>query len=86
MKIYDNIHLDYNDVLIKPANSNIYSRKDVDLIKKIYFPMSNQTWEGVPIIASNMDTIGTYEVYKILSKYKILTCFHKNHPIYIAFL
>ena len=81
MKIYDNIHLDYNDVLIKPANSNINSRKDVDLIKKIYFPMSNQTWEGVPIIASNMDTIGTYEVYKILSKYKILTCFHKFYNV-----
>ena len=24
-----------------------------------------------------MDTIGTYEVYKVLSEYKIITCFHK---------
>ena len=72
MRINHNVHLDYNDVLIKPRNSKIYSRKDVNLIRKIYFPMSKQTWEGIPIIAANMDTIGTYEVYKILSEYKIL--------------
>lgn len=77
MKIYDNIHLDYSDVLLKPSNSSIYSRKDVNLIKKIHFPISKQNWEGVPIIAANMDTIGNYEVYKVLSQYKIITCFHK---------
>ena len=81
MKIYENIHLDYSDVLLKPLNSSIYSRKDVDLIKKINFPISKQSWEGVPIIAANMDTIGTYEVYKILSQYKIITCFHKFYSV-----
>jgi len=77
MKINNIIQLDYNDVLIKPSKSAIYSRNDVNLIRKFYFPASKQTWEGVPIIAANMDTIGTYEVYKELSKHKIITCFHK---------
>ena len=81
MRINHNVHLDYNDVLIKPMNSKIYSRKDVNLIRKIYFPISKQTWEGIPIIAANMDTIGTYEVYKVLSEYKIITCFHKFYTV-----
>ena len=81
MKIYENIHLDYSDVLLKPSNSSVYSRKDVNLIRKIYFPMSKQNWEGVPIIAANMDTVGTYEVYKVLSQHKIITCFHKFYTV-----
>jgi guanosine monophosphate reductase len=81
MKIYENIHLDYSDVLLKPSNSSIYSRKDVDLIKKINFPISKQSWEGVPIIAANMDTVGTYEVYKVLSQYKMITCLHKFYNV-----
>jgi GMP reductase len=43
--------------------------------------MSQQTWSGVPIIAANMDTIGTFEVYKVLSQYKIITAFHKFYTI-----
>lgn len=77
MNINHDIHYDFSDVLLKPNNSSIYSRKDVDLTRKIYFPISKQYWEGIPIIASNMDTIGTYEVYQTLSEHKIITCFHK---------
>ena len=81
MRITENIHLDYSDVLIKPSNSKVYSRKDVDLTRKFYFPISGQYWEGIPIIAANMDTVGTYEMYKVLSKYKIITCFHKFYKL-----
>ena len=81
MNINHNIHYDFSDVLLKPNNSSVYSRKDVNLTRKIYFPMSGQTWEGTPIIASNMDTIGTYEIYQVLSKYKIITCFHKFYNV-----
>ena len=81
MKINHNTHYDFSDVLIKPNNSSIYSRKDVNLSRKFYFPASRQYWEGVPLIASNMDTVGTYEVYKILSTFKIITCFHKFYKL-----
>ena len=43
---------------------------------------SNQnTWSGVPIIAANMTTIGTLNVYKALSKHNIITALHKFHKL-----
>ena len=75
MKIEEDVKLDYSDVLIRPKRSTLVSRNDVDLNRTIEFPISKQTWTGVPIIAANMDTIGTYDVYKVLSTYKIITAF-----------
>ena len=78
-KVESDIKLDYNDILIKPRKTSLSSRNEVILERSFYFPKSKQNWTGIPIIASNMDTIGTYDVYKILSKYKIITAFHKFH-------
>lgn len=72
---------DYNNVLILPKKSNLSSRKEVNLERTFYFKHSNENWSGIPIIASNMDTIGTYNVYKVLSKYKILTALHKFYSL-----
>ena len=77
MKIETDLKLDFHDVLIRPKRSTISSRSQVNLERTIHFPISKQEWTGVPIIASNMDTIGTFEVYEVLSKYKIITAFHK---------
>jgi GMP reductase len=77
MKIENEIKLDFGDVLIRPKRSTMSSRSEVNLERTMTFPNSNQTWTGVPIIASNMDTVGTYNVYKILSQHKIITAFHK---------
>ena len=77
MKIENEIKLDFNDVLIRPKRSTMSSRSEVNLERTFTFHNSKQTWTGVPIIASNMDTVGTYDVYKILSQYKIITAFHK---------
>jgi GMP reductase len=77
MRIEEDTKFDYSDVLIRPKRSTIASRSQVNLERTITFPNSKQTWTGVPIIAANMDTIGTYEVYQVLSQYKILTAFHK---------
>ena len=81
MKIEEDVKLDYNDVLIRPKRTVLSTRSEVNLERTIRFPISNQTWTGVPIIAANMDTIGTYEVYKVLSKYKIITAFHKFYDL-----
>jgi GMP reductase len=81
MKIEEDIKLDYNDVLIRPKRTVLSSRSEVNLERTIRFPISGQTWTGVPIIAANMDTIGTYNIYKILSKYKIITAFHKFYNL-----
>ena len=77
MKIENEIKLDFGDVLIRPKRSTMSSRSEVNLERTMTFPNSNQTWTGVPIIAANMDTVGTYNVYKVLSQHKMITAFHK---------
>ena len=81
MKLENEIKLDFNDVLIRPKRSNLTSRSEVILERTFTFPNSNQSWTGVPIIAANMDTVGTYDVYKVLSEYKILTAMHKFYNL-----
>ena len=81
MKIEQDIKLDFKDVLIRPKRSNLSSRSQVNLEREFYFKNSNQKWTGIPIIATNMDTIGTFEMYNELSKFKIITCFHKHYAI-----
>lgn len=78
MKIDNEIKLDFNDVLIRPKRSELSSRNDVDMERDMTFKYSKYTWKGIPIICSNMDTIGTIEMYKSLSKQNIITCFHKR--------
>ena len=68
---------DFKDVLIEPRRSSISSRSQVYLERLYRFKHSNQSWEGVPIIAANMDTTGTFDVYKVLSKNNILTAMNK---------
>ena len=81
MKILTDTKLDFSDVLIRPKRSTLYSRSMVNLERTIKFPHSPLTWTGVPIIAANMDTVGTFEVYKVLSRHKILTAFHKFYTV-----
>jgi GMP reductase len=69
--------LDYSDVLIRPKRSTMKSRNDVDIERVFSFKWSTLQWKGVPLIAANMDTTGTFEVYDVLSQYKIVTALHK---------
>ena len=77
MKIEQDIKLDFSDVLIRPKRSTLSSRNDIILEREFKFPHSKQIWKGIPIIASNMDTVGNVEMYNKLKKVNILTCFHK---------
>ncbi len=78
--------LDFNNVLIRPKRSTIKSRSEVSLERGFKFKYSSNRWNGVPIMASNMDSTGTFEVYKVLSTYNMLTMLHKFYTIndYIA--
>lgn len=77
MKIEQDVKLDFSDVLIRPKRSTLESRNDVDLEREFRFPHSGQILKCVPIMASNMDTVGTIGMYESLQKYNIITCFHK---------
>ena len=69
-------YYDYKDVLILPKASKINSRSQVNLTRTFKFN-NGLTWTGVPIIAANMTTVGTLDVYKTLVKHKIITALHK---------
>jgi len=77
MKIETTPQLDFHNVLIRPKRTTIRSRSEVDLEREFTFIHSTLKWKGIPIIAANMDTTGTFEVYQVLNKHKIITCFNK---------
>ena len=81
MKIVTTPQLDFHNVLIRPKRTTITSRSEVDLEREFTFAHSTMKWKGVPIIAANMDTTGTFDVYDVLSKHKMLTCLNKFYTI-----
>jgi GMP reductase len=81
MKIIHTPQYDFHNVLIRPKRTTISSRSQVDLEREITFKYSTQTWKGVPIIAANMDTTGTLEIYDTLHKHKMITCLNKFYTV-----
>jgi len=79
--VNQDIKLDFKDVLLRPKRSKIRSRADVDLVREFKFANSKQVHHGVPIIASNMDTTGTFEMAKALAAHKCHTCIHKYYTV-----
>ena len=79
MIIEDDIKLDYSDVLIRPKRSTLTSRFDVELERTYTFYHSGIEWTGVPIMASNMDTTGTFEMHKVLSRSGMVTCIARHY-------
>ncbi|WP_343192747.1 GMP reductase [Buchnera aphidicola (Taiwanaphis decaspermi)] len=82
MRIESDLKLGFKDVLIRPKRSTLNSRSQVKLYRDFKFKHSGLSWSGIPIIAANMDTIGTFEMAKSLSSFKILTAIHKYYSIY----
>lgn len=79
MRIEDDIKLDFKDVLIRPKRSTLSSRREVDLTRTYKFKHSSQEWTGVPIMASNMDGVGTLAMAGELSKHHMFTCLVKSY-------
>jgi len=80
MRIEEDIKLDFSDVLIRPKRSTLVSRKEAVLTRKFKFKHTDLTWEGIPIIASNMDHTGTIQMADSISNYKMLTALCKFIP------
>ncbi len=77
MRIEEDLKLDFKDVLIRPKRSTLASRSEVDLKRQYTFKFSKQQWEGVPIIAANMDHTGTFAMANVLSQHGLLTAMDK---------
>ena len=77
MRIERDLKLTFDDVLIRPKRSTLISRSDVNLVRKFTFRHTEETWDGVPIVAANMDTTGLFSIAEILQGHKMLTCTQK---------
>ena len=81
MRVDRDFKLDFDDVLIRPKRSTLSSRRLVDLNRKFTFRHSEDVWEGIPVIAANMDTTGTFEIADSLKQEKMLTAIHKFYSL-----
>ena len=90
MQIENDVKLDFSDVLIRPKRSVLESRKDVDLYREFAFrnyqptfPRNIETnhYSGVPIMAANMDGVGTFEMADALIKKELFTCLAKTYSV-----
>ena len=85
MRIEPDIKLDYKNVLIRPKRSTLTSRKEVSLVRQFNYRNYNAEnicppdFEGVPIIAANMDGVGTFEMADKLAEGEIMTCLKKTY-------
>ena len=87
MRIEEDTKLDYKDVLIRPKRSTLGSRKEVDLQRGYTFrnyqgdKKDYRHYRGIPIMASNMDGVGTLEMADELASQKIMTCLVKTYSV-----
>jgi GMP reductase len=81
MRIEFDEKLDFSDVLIRPKRSTLASRKEVDLQREYTFKHSKQTWKGIPIMAANMDGVGTITLAKSLQEHGLFTCLVKSYSV-----
>lgn len=81
MRIEEDLKLGFKDVLIRPKRSTLKSRSEVELERTYTFKHSGLNWTGVPIIAANMDTVGTFTMAEALASFNVLTAVHKHYSV-----
>jgi GMP reductase len=86
MKVDTRTYYDFDDVMIVPQLSikGLGSRDEVKVTRKFLpKPDANRPneWEGVPIIAANMDTVGTFEMAEALMEFQCCTALHKHYEV-----
>ncbi|MFI0488521.1 MAG: GMP reductase [Yersinia sp. (in: enterobacteria)] len=81
MRIEEGLKLGFKDVLIRPKRSTLKSRSEVRLERQFIFKHSGWNWSGVPIIAANMDTVGTFRMAEMLASFDVLTAIHKHYTV-----
>jgi len=67
--------LDFSDVLLLPQRSQISSRSEIDLQSDFF------DTKAIPIIAANMDGVGTFAMAKELAKHGIMTALVKHYTL-----
>jgi GMP reductase len=81
MRIEEDLKLDFSDVLIRPKRSTLKSRSEVDVARSFKARHSGKTLTSVPVMAANMDTIGTFEMARALAAHGCNTVLHKFYSV-----
>ena len=87
MVIEEDFKLDFSNVLIRPKRSTLKSRKEVDLFRQTKFRNAKggmdlpREYIGIPIMAANMDGVGTFEIADALAKHNVFTCLVKTYTV-----
>ncbi len=81
MRIEQDLKLGFKDVLFRPKRSTLKSRSQVELTRDFTFKHSGRQWSGVPIIAANMDSVGSFEMAASLAKHGVMTAVHKHYTV-----
>lgn len=79
MRIERDVKLDYSDVLFRPKRSTMGSRSEVDLNRAYTFRNSKKPYSGIPIMAANMDGVGTFAMAERLSELGLFTTLVKSY-------
>ena len=81
MRIEYDIKLGFKDVMFRPKRSTLKSRSQVNLERTFKMMHSKTEWTGIPIMAANKDTVGTFEMALSLAEKKLFTAIHKHYSI-----
>lgn len=81
MRIEQDIKLGFGDVMIRPKRSTLRSRSEVSLSRTFKFKHTQDEWTGIPIIAANMDTVGTFPMATALAEQGLFTAIHKHYSL-----
>ncbi|OIQ28549.1 MAG: GMP reductase [Bacteroidetes bacterium MedPE-SWsnd-G2] len=81
MRIESDIKLGFKDVMFRPKRSTLKSRSEVSLNRTFKFMHSSHSWTGVPIMAANMDTVGTFSMAEKLANHGLFTTIHKHYSL-----
>lgn len=79
MRIEDDIKLGFKDVMFRPKRSTLSSRSQVNLERTFKMMHSDYEWKGIPVMAANMDTVGTFEMALALHEKTMFTAIHKHY-------
>lgn len=81
MRIEYDIKLGFKDVMFRPKRSTLKSRSQVKLERTFKLLHNKSDWFGIPIMAANMDTVGTFEMALALQNHKMFTAIHKHYTL-----
>eukprot|EP00927_Polykrikos_kofoidii_P004770 TRINITY_DN11885_c0_g1_i1.p1 TRINITY_DN11885_c0_g1~~TRINITY_DN11885_c0_g1_i1.p1 ORF type:complete len:388 (-),score=60.22 TRINITY_DN11885_c0_g1_i1:33-1124(-) len=75
------VRLDFKDVELRAKKGSTSTSRQVNIEKSFKFVHSKQTFSGVPIIASNSEMVGRFEVAEVLAMRRYLVAINKHYTL-----